>query len=356
MCAAVGAFMSASAGDLVGNLGSRLTTIQAGGRSLPMTISDGTPTCYLCCPSVAYLDYAEDELRHFNARPLLKTTLRGLIAAARPLLRASGFDRQVQPNNWLVSTNIVPDLSTGDIAEMTRDLIRQWPDHAILWRSLNDYRHGEMLARFKACGYKPLPSRQIYMFDARHRAPAGHRDEGRDRRLLAQSDYRLAGPEHIVAADFERMAWLYQKLYLDKYTWLNPIYTPLFMRLMHEAGVLAFYGLRNGDGVLDAVIGFFEQGDTLTAPIVGYDTGLPPATGLYRRLMAMALMRARDRRLLYNMSAGAAAFKRHRGGVAALEYSVVYNRHLGLGTRLAGGCVQTLLATVGVAVLRGFEL
>ncbi len=356
MCAATGVFTSAPAQDLISNLTTEMRDIEVGGEHLPLTVNDGAPTCYICCPSVAYLDYAEDELRHFKARPWLKWVLRGLIGAARPLLRCSGFDRQVQPNNWLVSTNIVPDLTAEQIAGVTESLVKQWPGHVVLWRSFNDLCHGQLLQRFKACGYSALPSRQIYIFDARGDAPTVHRDEARDRRLLDRTDYRVVGPDEIGPADFERMAWLYQKLYLDKYTRLNPRYTPLFMQWAHQSGMLSFHGLRNGGGVLDGVIGFFEQGDTLTAPIVGYDTGQPAEVGLYRRLMAMALLRARDRRMLYNMSAGAAAFKRYRGGVAAVEYSIVYNRHLGLDQRAAGRCVRAVLDTVGVAVLKGLAL
>lgn len=356
MCAATGVFTSAPARDLISNLTTEMRDIEVAGEHLPLTVNDGGATCYICCPSVAYIDYAEDELRHFKARPWLKRILRGLIGAARPLLSASGFDRQVQPNNWLISTNIVPDLTVAQITEVTETLIKQWPGHIVLWRSLNDLCHGQLLQRFKACGYSALPSRQIYIFDARGAVPARHRDELRDCRLLERPDYRVVGPDEIDPADFERMAWLYQKLYLDKYTWLNPRYTPLFMQLAHQNGLLSFHGLRNSDGVLDGVIGFFEKGDTLTAPIVGYDTGRPAETGLYRRLMAMALLRARQRCMLYNMSAGAATFKRHRGGVPAVEYSVVYNRHLSPGRRAAGRCVRTVLDTVGVAVLKGFSL
>ena len=356
MCGAAGVFTSAPAQDLISNLITDMRQIEVGGHCLPMTVSDGAATCYICCPSAAYLDYAEDELRHFDARPWLKAVLRGLIGAARPLVRASGFDRQVQPNNWLVSTNIVPSLTHEQIVDVTHRLTVQWPGRTVFWRSVNDYCHSDLLARFKACGYQALPSRQIYIFDARDVAPAVHRDESRDRRLLERTDYRIVGPDEIGPADFELMAWLYQKLYLDKYTRLNPRYTPLFMQLAHQDGLLRFHGLRNADGVLAGVVGFFERGDTLTAPVVGYDTSLPAEAGLYRRLMAMALLRARDRHMLYNMSGGAAAFKRNRGGVATLEYSVVYNRHLGMGRRMAGWCVQAVLNTVGVPILKGFEL
>jgi hypothetical protein len=173
--------------------------------------------------------------------------------------------------------------------------------------------------------------------------------------LLARKDYEWTqGPW--LAEDFARMAWLYQKLYLDKYTWLNPVYTPVFIEQAHASGFLDLHGLRTRDGRLDGIVGFIGNGDTMAAPIVGYDTSLPAETGLYRRLMAIALRRARDRRMLYNMSAGAARFKRNRSGIVTLEYMMVYNRHLRISRRIAGSLVRRILNIIGVPLLKRFEL
>ena len=341
---------------LVGNLSTEMGLVCAGPYRLPLTRNDGDrATNYLCCPSAAYLDYASDELRHFKAHPLLKGILKALIDAARPLMRVSGLDRQVQPNNWLVATNLFPDLSESDIVEITEELVEQYPTHVIAWRSVNDLSMAGLKGRFEAAGYRAFPSRQIYLFDARSVPPPAGRDERRDMKLLERGDYEWTqGPWQ--AGDFSRMAWLYQKLYLEKYTWLNPVYTPLFIEQCHAQGVLELHGLRGLGGQLDGIVGFIDNEDSMAAPIVGYDTALPAGAGLYRRLMAIALRRARERRLLYNMSAGAAGFKRNRGGVAALEHMMVYDRHLPMPRRLAAALVRGILHTLGVPLLRHFEL
>ena len=350
------AYGSALMPALIGNLQTELSWMKAGDGRIPVTRNDGrTRTNYLCCPSSAYLDYAIDELRHFSVNPWLKTGLRGLIEASRPLMRMSGLDRQVQPNNWLFSTNLLPGLSPADITSVTADMTRQWPGHAVVWRSINDRSTGDLKRDFEGAGYRAFASRQIYLFDCRSDRPRVGRDEARDRACLARNDYAVTdGPWS--AEDFERMAWLYQRLYLDKYTWLNPVYTADFMARAAATGLLSFVALRGRDGRLDGVIGFFERGDTLTAPVVGYDTGLPAETALYRRLMALALERARAGQRLYNMSAGAAAFKRNRGGVAALEYMMVYDRHLAAGRRLAAAAVRGIVNAVGIPLLQDFEL
>ena len=339
---------------LVGNLSTEMSMVCLGPHRLPMTRNDGDrATNYLCCPSAAYLDYASDELRHFH--PSLKGVLKALINGVRPLMRASGLDRQVQPNNWLVATNLLPDLSERDIVEITEALVDQYPTHVIAWRSVNDLSMAGLKGRFEAAGYRAFPSRQIYLFDARGAPPPAGRDERRDMKGLGRGDYEWTqGPWQ--AGDFSRMAWLYQKLYLEKYTWLNPVYTPLFIEQCHDRGVLELHGLRGPDGTLAGIVGFIDNDDSMAAPIVGYDTALPAEAGLYRRLMAIALKRARERKMLYNMSAGAAGFKRNRGGVAALEHMMVYDRHLPLSRRLAAGLVRGILHTIGVPLLRHFEL
>jgi hypothetical protein len=73
-------------------------------------------------------------------------------------------------------------------------------------------------------------------------------------------------------------------------------------------------------------------------------------------LMALALKRARERSMLFNMSAGAASFKRNRGGIGALEYSAVYNLGLSPRQRAAGLVVRKILEWIGIPVLRSFEL
>jgi hypothetical protein len=349
-------FGTIRASGLIRNLDTECAVLHYEGHALPLTRNHGKKrTNYLCCPSAAYLDYAIDELRHFSAHAWLKPVLHGLIEACRPLMALSGLDRQVQPNNWLVATNLLPDLADADIKEITKDLAARHPDHVIIWRSVNDRSMAHLKVRFENAGYRAFPSRQIYLFDARTVPPPVRRDERRDMKLLELDDYQWTqGPWE--DGDFERMAWLYQKLYLDKYTWLNPVYTPAFIQSGHASGFLELEGLRNRDGQLDGIVGFIDNGDTMAAPIVGYDTGLSTEAGLYRRLMAMAIRRARERRRLYNMSAGAAAFKRNRGGVASLEYIMAYDRHLGFSRRLTAGLVRGIINSVGVPLLKHFEL
>jgi hypothetical protein len=354
--AALIAMGAADPGAFVTNLETRFASVVTSAGVLPVTRNDGRrQTCYVCCPSAAYLDYALSELRLFAGSPWLKRLLAGLVHAGRPLLRSSGLDRQVQINNWLFATNPLPAISGAELAALTEALVAAHPDCAIVLRSLNAASDGETIGRLREMGYAFFPARQVYLFDCRATPPVRHRDEIRDGALLARDDYIRVGPEGFSPNDHLRMAELYRRLYLDKYTRLNPQYGARFMTEAQRGGLVEFHGLRR-DGQLEGIIGFFDVGEVMTAPIVGYDTSLPQETGLYRRLMALAMERARDRRMLFNMSAGAAGFKRNRGAVPTIEYTAAYVRHLPLPRRLAAGLVRLVLEKIGAALVSRFEL
>ena len=344
-----------SGGAFIDNLETVLTGVATSVGALPVTRNDGKRTCYVCCPTVAYLDYALSELRHFGGHPLLSAALYGLVNISRPVLALSGVDRHIQLNNWLLATNPLPDMGEAELHALTAQLVAAHPRHAIVWRSVNARSDAGKLQRFAAAGYDLFPARQVYLFDCRTAAPHVHRDERRDAALLAAGDYAVIGPEQIGPGDYARMADLYRDLYLEKYTYLNPQYSADFMAAAHRGGLISFHGLRR-DGRLDGILGFFEVGDVMTVPLVGYDRSLPQALGLYRRLMAIAMRRARDRHVLFNMSAGAAEFKRNRGGVTAIEYAAVYTRHLPVRQRIACWIVRAVLERIGKTLLSRFEL
>ena len=342
------------ASALVGNLNAQIATYQIGNNAVPISRSDG-PNCYICSPTIAYIDYAIEETRNFATHPVLQTVLLSLIKACRPLIRATGLDYQVQPNNWLFSTNPVPALSGQDAETLRDDLKHSDPERAIVIRSLNPVADTGSIAALRSAGFLMLPSRQIYIYDAQNDTRITN-DAKRDSKLLEKTDYDIVPASAFSAGDFTRAAALYNMLYLDKYTALNPQYTAQYLTEAHQIGLLQLIGLRGPDGQLDGITGLFDIGNTLTMPMVGYDTGKPQKRGLYRMLNAIGHSYALRHQKLYNMSAGAAAFKRFRGAKPTIEYTAVYVAHLGLRARLATHITKTLLDLIGVPILRKFEL
>ncbi len=342
--------------DLVRNLTVAVEAFEIAGRCFPLTLNDRSeaPNCYICCPSSAYINYAIDETRNFVSSPLLQKAIRMLIGLCAPLVRASGLDHQMQVNNWLYSTNPVPLLDRKTVAAIRDDLTVRFPDRAVVIRSLNEIADPSTIAALRAEGFRMLAARQIYIFA--NRGSAMTNDMKRDRKRLRTTPFEQVGDADFIEADYARCEALYRMLYLDKYTPLNPHYTARYISEMHRRGILRLAGLRRSGGELVAVTALSKNGGTLTQPIVGYDTGLPVSEGLYRMMMALAQDHAASHGLFFNMSAGAAAFKRLRGAVATVEYNAVYAGHLPRRQRMAVRIMEFVLAKIGIPLLRRFEL
>lgn len=337
------------------NLRARVDRIVAGEVLFPVTVNDDeADNAWVCSPRVTYGDYAMEEAVRYApaaAAPLLRLAGRGLDG----WLRRAGVDRAVAINNWLLSTNLYPALGALSLPRLLDESLARWPTHALWLRSLNEVEHGDWLSEVERLGFTLIPSRQVYLFRDVAALARDRHNLRIDLKLASRQPYR-AGDADIVDSDYGRIAWLYRRLYLDKYSRCNPQYDEAFMRRWHRAGLLGFDGFRDERGELMCIAGQFRQGRTLTTPIVGYDTALPQRLGLYRLLTAMTFEQAIRGGFDINFSAGAAGFKRLRGGEPAIEYSAVYARHLPGATRRALAVLSAATRKLGVPIMRRFEL
>lgn len=338
------------------NLRTRVASITAGEALLPVTINgEEADNAWVCSPYTTYCSYAGDEARRLQ-RPLLGMALRWLIHGAGALLKCAEIDRHVAINNWLVSTNCYPRLRDVDVTRALDEAKARWPGHAIWFRSLNELHHADWLEALVRRGGVLLPSRQVYLYEDVAGLARQHRDLKRDFALLRRNRDVSCAPMTPDATDFARIEELYAELYIRKYSSLNPQYTRSLLRAWTQAGLLRMHGLRDAAGALQGVVGMIGFGNLITSPIVGYNVTLPQDLGLYRRLAACVLREAADRRLLVNLSAGVAQFKRQRGGQPAIEYSVVVTGHLPPRRRRAILGLAMLARRIGVPVMRTFKL
>src|SRR3989441_11230474 len=85
-------------------------------------------------------------------------------AVTRPLgaaLRTEGIDRVAFVNNWLLPTNPAPRLSAAEIAALTARLIAEYPDAAVVFRSVNPRLDPDGAAALRAEGYRLAPRRRV---------------------------------------------------------------------------------------------------------------------------------------------------------------------------------------------------
>lgn len=348
--------------QLVANLETRVELLRAGECVMPVTVNDGNrheqDNAWICSPLTTYWRYAVEEMARYS-HPMLSKPLAGLSSAWGCFLRRARIDQAVAINNWLISTNIYPSRASVPLAQMIDQVRQRWPQHALWFRSLNREHNAEWLGELQRLGFTLIPSRQVYLYDDLAASIARHNDLKRDMKLLRSSSPRplqRIGNDDMLPSDYARIAHLYGMLYLDKYSRLNPQYTGRFMHDWHKAGLLQFHGFRDEGGDLQAIVGIFQQGRTVTAPIVGYNTTLPQSLGAYRLLMASVFDHALKTGAAVNLSAGAAHFKRLRGGRPAIEYSAVLASHLPAKTRNAIALLRRITTSVGVPIMERFKL
>ena len=327
------------------NLTGRAGWVVHGNFGCPITVHDRRGNdSYPVSLMTQYLDYPLEELDLVPSGSGRLAARLGL-AGLGLILRAARADRIVQWNSWMFSTNPVPAGLQESSEAITRALAREFPDHAIVLRNVDELGAPGLTQRLASQGYRLMTARLVHHFDARNRPMRQTSTLRRDLKEFSKSDeFRWAGPWDIETSEAGRIAELYRQLYLDKHSRLNPQYDEPFVREAIRDHWMEFHGLRNPAGRLVGVFGFFTLDDRLTTvPFIGYDTSIGSESGLYRRLFLGIHQEVDRRRQLLDYSSGAGEFKRRRGSIPTVEYNAVYDRHLPARRRMAFRIAALLL-------------
>lgn len=325
---------------------------------LPISITETQyDNSYVCSPYTHYVSYAKQELVLLQ-NSLLRKGLSALLSGLGQFFKASQINKAVHVNNWLLSTNLYPELTPDQQRALHSFLTEQFPDYAIIYRSLNEANHGDLIQEFRRLNYKWVASRQIYLVHPSQSASVSSKPRKllkKDYALIARHGYEILDHDQMSDQDISRILELYNALYLQKYSMYNPQFNEDFIALAIKNKILHLQALRK-NGRIDAVIGYFCRNGVMTTPLLGYDLSLPREIGLYRMLSALLFYIALDNGHLLNRSSGAAHFKRKRGAAAEVEYSAVYDRHLPFPRRLCWSFLQTVINKIGIPLIRKYKL
>jgi hypothetical protein len=318
--------------SLIANAHARTQILALHDAIMPVTIVNKVrDNCYTVSPHAAIVDYGKDECDKLP--PYQGVALRRALHGLSASLRLSKIDKVATFNNYCLSTNTLGRaFLTLNKKELTEFATAHFPNHAILIRSLNTSHHGDHLQEFSRLGYHLITSRQVYLFDefdsCQHK-----KDYKRDVKLL--NDGRFIFRTCQSEEDYRQAVHWYNRLYLQKYSLQNVQFTPKGLQVFHK------YHLVDLELLIDAntnqscgVLGVVTDDTELTAPIVGYDIDAPQSLGLYRRVIARAMLKGQTSGRRLNLSSGAPSFKLLRGGVATIEYTAVYTAHLPYRQRL----------------------
>lgn len=260
--------------------------------------------------------------------PLKRALLKPLVSLLGSLLRWVKINKVVIINNWLMSTNLYPDLNKEQIGKITSFLKTRFPDHYFMFRSVNTYKKPEVYAGLDAHNYRLIKSRHIYLYDPSREVPKSTlRKQVKDVNKVKNANYTLEEVEHLTEAQVERLLKLYNEVYLDKYTKYSPQYTEKYVRLALTSKALSFALLKKQEQIY-GVSAFLKKDDFLLVPFFGYDTTLPTDEGIYRMLSSSIISKSKACNLVSHQGSGAATFKKWRGCIEEQEYVAIYDHHL----------------------------
>jgi hypothetical protein len=331
--------MNRGANKLIQNVHAEVQLLSTGARVIGLVIPQKNVAfpdeSYVASPYGQYVDYG----RYETALELGKLRWLNILAnrvfdLLGKICRRAKFDQVVLIDNLLFSTNLYPQTVDYDLDAMHQFLLKQFPDRALVFRSICPEVYPAWFEALKKLRYKAVFSRQVYLLRAHEGAHRLKRALEIDTRL-AKKQKHLRWSELQVGeeAHLERILELYNQLYLEKYARLNPQYSLEFIQHLFSGGIIRIKALWHGEKIV-AFTGYFTLDGVMINPLIGYDQSYPQKEGLYRLLTMETMLEAEKQGMLLNMSSGAAHFKRLRGAQAFLEFNLVYDRHLSFFRRL----------------------
>ena len=337
------------------NIDTELMILKIDELLLPVNICDKEcGNSYTSSLYTHYVSYSAEELWELN-NPRLEWFFKKVLSVLGWCCRRCQTDRVVYVNNWFLSTNLYPEITGEQYGRITEFLKKRYPGHAIVFRSLNEHSNSKDIGFLKELGYGLLGSRQVYIFDydKRRRLTGKIKNKlNKDIRLLESGRYRVTDIREEQAAVAEK---LYNQLYLDKYSLLNPQFSDDFYRLCISRKLLHFRVFSNDKGVC-AVLGYYVRNHVMTTPVFGYDTSISQDQGVYRAMSAQLVLESENNGCTVNNSSGASKFKMWRGAVPALEYSAVYYRHLSLLRKTGYRLLRLLINGIAMKLIKHYGL
>lgn len=326
-----GPFVAEGIGRYVANEAvARMEMVSVGEASIPVVVNDGDSRgCYLTSPSCHYCAYAADAVEaRMQSRAVGRLgglALRGLARWAR----RRHLDRVASVNNWMLSTNPAPTIGQRDVRELTSSLVERFPDHALVFRSVERGR-GSLADDLEAAGWWRMPNRLVFQWDPDRAPMLGRKCRKtlrRDRREIVEHGYRsMPIGEAIHGAGAGRIRELYRDLYVGKHSGWNPDFTLPWFEHAAAQGWMSWRCLAR-DGRVDGFHVCYEEADRLTGGVLGYDRTMTDVP-LYRMLVADALAEGERRGKPVFLSSGAGRFKELRGAEARWEFEYVHDGHL----------------------------
>jgi Acetyltransferase (GNAT) domain len=286
--------------------------------ALAVIVSEGPPPidqCYITSPKIAWFDYAALELGPQRGFAFL-------LRALGRLANAIGLSHHCVVGNFPISTVVWTEGELNLIPQVCRTLELSRPDRFLFVRNIRPDLHAELCKELVGLEFYTLPARVVYEFDLRKEPEKIPSQLKRDMKYASKLSLQCRVVEKITREESEQLHALYYSIYIEKHGPFNAQYTAQFLSDMINEGLMRCLMLHDSAGVCVAFALLHQVDVTLTVPALGYDVH-HQEDGLYRALFVQIFNHALTHQLLLNYSSGAGEFKRKRGGVPRMEFTMV---------------------------------
>lgn len=347
-------FIKNGADHYIDNINASLLVLKIDNLVLPIVVvNNNYDNSYVCSP---YGHYIATGLQSLNLieNPILRTIAKPPLHGIGYLGKMGQINSVVYVNNWLFSTDLYPaGISSNTIATILGALIDRFPEHAIVFRSLNPITTPNILLYLKELGFHLIPSRQIYMTDSKDESIFETRILKSDLKLWKENPYEVLDETQISHEEGAELLTLYNKLYLSQHTFLNPQLNPSFMQLIFDQQLLKFKILKS-EGVIEGVVGHFERDGIMMSPFIGFDKMHEKHTLIYRVLCTALLLEARESGAILHQSAGGSFFKKIRRAESCIEFMAVYTRHLTRKKQFCWGVLKHFIKSFAIPYMEKY--
>ncbi len=335
------------------NVKTKMMVLQVDGLVLPITINDKVlENSYVCSFYSYYIGYGlktASAIKNGILRNIVKTILRGL----GTFLKIGKIDKIVSVNNWLFSTNLYPSLTPEQILAIRDKIQEDFPKHAIVFRSINTLDQNSPINSLKHHAFDLIASRQIFITDPKKEEIFTTRLFKSDLKFLNGTTYALGDLGVDPNEGISKLLSLYNALYVDKYSAMNPKLNETFLKLAVNDKLFNFKTFKK-DGIIDGIFGYYSMYGVMTSPFFGYDTNKPQEVGLYRLLSTALTLEAKSCGHLFHQSSGASFYKSIRKATPSIEYNAVYTKHLNLHRRFYWKTLKFLINSFGIPWMKKY--
>lgn len=325
------------------NICADLYLLKANELILPiLATAENYENSWVCSPYGQYISYAKIST-HIIGNKALEFAAKNFINGLGKVCRYGKVNSVVYINNWLFSTDLYPQNFLPDELEHVHKYLKiRFPHHAIILRSLNQKTNDHLIHAAKKLGFQMILSRYVHFTDPKEETLYKTRIIKSDLKLFRETDYEILDKTQIKPTDYPKLLELYNILYVNQHSHLSPQPNDRFIKMAIEKELFYFIILKKEEE-FKGVAGFFERDGVMHCPFFGYDKQDPEQNVIYRLLNTALLLKAKEKGLLFNQSAGASFYKNIRRAVGYLEYMAVYSSHLPIRQRVGWATLKTFI-------------